>query len=236
MLISPIIPMMSMYKLPHGQYGYNGHVVNLPQNIATFIDSLPRHPTDLDIIVVRQQQSTQSHHDFRVRRSKILNALHWLISNNIYFRNITINNDNLASLPQDDNITGIHTVLKNQLILKPLKLKSHIQLIFQGLLFHMSLNTEQNNSTYNNLLNSQYLVMHPQLFGQLGVIPPSMNLTLKDILRVLFQLFFQQGLVTFQHHASTLLLLEITSNTFYYTRTEDLPSTTDLGTLLLIQR
>ena len=110
MLISPIIPMMSMYKLPHGQYGYNGHVVNLPQNIATFIDSLPRHPTDLDIIVVRQQQSTQSHHDFRVRRSKILNALQWLISNNIYFRNITINNDNLASLPQDDNITGIHTV------------------------------------------------------------------------------------------------------------------------------
>jgi len=67
MLISPIIPMMSMYKLPHGQYGYNGQVVNLPQNLTTW------HPTDLDIIIVRQQQSNQSHHDFRVRQSKVLN-------------------------------------------------------------------------------------------------------------------------------------------------------------------
>ena len=36
----------------HGQYGYNGYVINLPQDVPSFI--LPRHPNDLDIIVVRQ--------------------------------------------------------------------------------------------------------------------------------------------------------------------------------------
>ena len=53
MLISPIIPMMSIYDLLHGQYGYNGHVINLPQNVTAFINSLPRCLNDLDIIVVR---------------------------------------------------------------------------------------------------------------------------------------------------------------------------------------
>ena len=32
MLISAVIPMMSLYTLPLGQYGYSGHVVNLPQD------------------------------------------------------------------------------------------------------------------------------------------------------------------------------------------------------------
>ena len=76
MVISPVIPMISLYRLPHGQYGYNGHVVNLPQDVSSFINKLPRHPNDLDIIVVRQQNSSQSHHDFCIRRSKVVGALH----------------------------------------------------------------------------------------------------------------------------------------------------------------
>ena len=51
MLISPVIPMILLYCLPHGQYGYNGHVINLPQDVASFVNTLPRHPNDLDIIV-----------------------------------------------------------------------------------------------------------------------------------------------------------------------------------------
>lgn len=55
MLISPVIPMISLYRLPHGQYGYNGHVINLPQDVASFVNTLPHYPNDLDIIIVRQQ-------------------------------------------------------------------------------------------------------------------------------------------------------------------------------------
>ena len=42
MLISAVLPIMSFYKLPHGQYGYSGHVINLPQDVASFANSLPR--------------------------------------------------------------------------------------------------------------------------------------------------------------------------------------------------
>ena len=52
MLISAIMPIMSIYRLPYGQYGYSGHVINLPQDVSSFATSLPRLPSELDVIVV----------------------------------------------------------------------------------------------------------------------------------------------------------------------------------------
>ena len=57
MLISPVMPMTSVYRLPHGQYGYSGHVVNLPQNVSSFVSKLPQLPSDLDILLVRSGDS-----------------------------------------------------------------------------------------------------------------------------------------------------------------------------------
>ena len=37
MLISPVISLMSIYRLPRGQYRYSGHVINLPQDIPLFV-------------------------------------------------------------------------------------------------------------------------------------------------------------------------------------------------------
>jgi hypothetical protein len=67
---------MSLCQLPHGQYAYSGHVINLPQDVASFANSLPRLPTDLDIIVVRKEGIAESHRNFRVRRAVVLHALH----------------------------------------------------------------------------------------------------------------------------------------------------------------
>ena len=100
MLISTVLPIMSLYRLPHGQYGYSGHVINL----------LPRLPRDLDVIVVRKEGAAQSHRDFRVRRSVVLGALQWLIGNNKYYRSVTIESDALALLPEDGNISGLCAV------------------------------------------------------------------------------------------------------------------------------
>ena len=57
MLISPVIPLMSIYRLPHGQYGYSGHVINLPQDVPSFVMQLPRLPSNLDTVIVRKQRS-----------------------------------------------------------------------------------------------------------------------------------------------------------------------------------
>ena len=107
MLISAVLPIMTVYRLPQGQYGYSGHVVNLPQDVAS---SLPRHPQDLDVIVVRRENSNQSYRDFRVRQSAVLSALQWLIANNEYYRHITIDTGVIDQLPEDGTLSGLCTI------------------------------------------------------------------------------------------------------------------------------
>ena len=109
MLISAVLPIMSIYCLPHGQYSYSGHVINLPQDVASFATSLPRLPSELDVVVVRKEGGVQSHRDFRVRRSVVLRALQWLVAN-IYYRNVHIDPSALALLPQDDDLSGLHSM------------------------------------------------------------------------------------------------------------------------------
>ena len=83
MLISAVLPIMSLYyRLPHGQYGYSGHVINLPHYVGSFGNSLLRLPSELDIIVVRKEGATQSHRDFRVRRSVVLRVLQCMAASN----------------------------------------------------------------------------------------------------------------------------------------------------------
>ena len=110
MLISAVLPIMTLYQLPQGQYGYSGHVINLPQDVTSFVNSLPRHPADIDVIVIRKEGSSQSHRDFRVRRFRVLGALQWLVANNTYYHNIHIDPEVLAQLPEDGNLSGLCTV------------------------------------------------------------------------------------------------------------------------------
>ena len=102
MLISAVMPIMSIYKLPHGQYGYSGHVINLPQDVKSFALKLPRLSSEIDLLVVRRERE-QSHKDFRVRRRVVEEALTWLLDNNIYYRNIgvSMDEDALACLPEE---------------------------------------------------------------------------------------------------------------------------------------
>lgn len=111
-LVSAVMPIMSIYRLPHGQYGYSGHVINLPQDVASFANSLPCLPSELDVIVVRREGASQSHHDFRVRRSVMHQALLWLVTNNQYYRanNIHIDANALAQLLQDGNLSQLNSV------------------------------------------------------------------------------------------------------------------------------
>ena len=107
MLISGVLPIMSLYRLPHRQYAYSGHVINLPQDVASFANTLRQLPSELDVIVVRKEGAAELHHDFHVHRSVILCTLHWLLANNIYYRNICIDLDTLALLPEDGDLAGL---------------------------------------------------------------------------------------------------------------------------------
>ena len=110
MLISAVMPFMSIYRLPHGQYGYKGHVINLPQDITTFVSRLPRLPSQLDILLVRKEGSDNTHCDFRVRKLVVLRALKWLKQHNKFYRNIEINQDALDQLPEDGSLSSLREV------------------------------------------------------------------------------------------------------------------------------
>lgn len=113
MLISAVMPMMSLYHLPYGQLEYRGHVINLPQDVSTFARSLPRHPESLEVVIVHRADTSGTHHDFRVRRSAVLFALLWLQRNNLYYKDIPINTAALEQLPEDDQLPGIPVVTFN---------------------------------------------------------------------------------------------------------------------------
>ena len=107
MLISWALPIMSVYRLPHGQYGYSGHILNLPQNVISFINNLPRCPATINVIIVRKEVTAPTHRDFRVCRLVVLRALHWLMEHNIYYSDVTIDHSIVSQLPNDSDVTDL---------------------------------------------------------------------------------------------------------------------------------
>ena len=112
MLVSAVMSIMSIYRLPHGQYGYSGHVINLPQDVASFATRLPCLPSELDVIVVRKEGAGQSHRDFHVRRSVVLRALQWLVVHNKYYcaNRVHIDATALDQLPKDGHLTQLTAI------------------------------------------------------------------------------------------------------------------------------
>ena len=99
MLIARALPIMRVYIKPGGQRDYSGHCINLPQNVGELAHSLPRYPKDLSVMVVKMKGKDNSFKDVTVRRQNVADALHWLINNNPYYKDIIINNNSLNSLP-----------------------------------------------------------------------------------------------------------------------------------------
>ena len=109
LLIARACPIMTVYLKHGGQLGYSGHVLNLPQNIQRFIDKLPVNVSDLPVITITRQDAANTHHNFRVRRDKVLHALQWLKHNNMFYTDIEIDLDSVQHLPVD----GIPDALLN---------------------------------------------------------------------------------------------------------------------------
>ena len=79
-----------------------------PQDVVSFTLSLPRLPSELDVLVVRKN-SEHSHQDFCVRRSVVQQALSWLLDNNRYYRAnaLHINEEALQQLPEDGDLSNL---------------------------------------------------------------------------------------------------------------------------------
>ena len=112
MLVSALMPIMSTYQLPQGQYGYSGHVINLSQDVASFSNSFPRLHFELDVVFVRKEGTDQSHRHFHVRRNVVHRALQWLVMHNKYYRanNVCIDGNALDQLPEGGNLAQLRVI------------------------------------------------------------------------------------------------------------------------------
>ena len=119
MLISRVCPIMQVYRKHGGQRGYKGHVLNLPQDIQSFLNRLPARVADLPVMIVRRHGADDTHRDFTVCRHRVLEALSWLKTNNPFFKDIEIDRNLIQSLPEngvpeelryvmDDNEFSVH--------------------------------------------------------------------------------------------------------------------------------
>jgi hypothetical protein len=57
MLISPLLAIMSIFRLPGGQLVQRGFVANFSQNIQPICDILPRLPKDLPLLILKKKIS-----------------------------------------------------------------------------------------------------------------------------------------------------------------------------------
>uniref|UniRef100_A0ABD2VSF2 DUF6570 domain-containing protein n=1 Tax=Trichogramma kaykai TaxID=54128 RepID=A0ABD2VSF2_9HYME len=117
MLISRVHPVVSLYRINGGQYAYSGSVMNFTQNIHEYIDTLPMNVKELTTILFNRD-TAHGVAQFRVRSDKVLCTLLWLKRHNIYYKDISISNDNLDKLPSDGQIVSM---LKNMNIVESIE-------------------------------------------------------------------------------------------------------------------
>ena len=119
MLISCALPIMKVYVKPGGQHGYSGHCINLPQKVSELAQSLPRFPKNIPLIMVTMNGKNNNFKDVIVRKSKVEQALSWLMKNNPHYDKIKFDSDALNSLPTNgipDDLQTIETVAAEECI------------------------------------------------------------------------------------------------------------------------
>ena len=112
MLISPIISIMSAYRLEGGRLAYKGNVINFKQDGVEFSRSLPRRVGELPVVIVRRRnsRSPNTFSEFRVRREAVREWLDFLRDENPSFAalfaedQMVMNASALDSLPEDEYV------------------------------------------------------------------------------------------------------------------------------------
>ena len=112
MLISPILAVMSIYRLPGGALINRGFCANFSQDIGELLQTLPRLPKDLPLLILKKKDQNNNVKQFNVKRERVHNVLKYLCQNNTAYiaNNIKIDQNNLEQLPLDDIPQDLNTI------------------------------------------------------------------------------------------------------------------------------
>ena len=107
-LISMRIPFMKMIALPRGQQrSIHGPAVNIPANLSSICDLLPRLPSESQLIPMKLKRKLKykGHYMYEyICPAKPFTALRWLKSQSHIYANITIN-PNWEEQSEEDHLT-----------------------------------------------------------------------------------------------------------------------------------
>lgn len=106
-------------KLIRGQqYKYSKHCVSFLRDTGSLFSQLPRLPKEVDIIVLRPKKISNNAHAIRtfrremtVRRAVVEKWLRFLIQNHPGYRDLQIDYERLAQLPEDGDVGDQVTIL-----------------------------------------------------------------------------------------------------------------------------
>lgn len=132
MLIAPVLPLMTVFRVRGGGRACRGHCANFSQDVRTFTRVLPRRTRDVPIVIVRRQVNNGSSSsnnngrptnnnntdnalefdDVRINRQRVLKLLAWLAENNPVYRELGIQIDIEAveALPVDGYAEDLRVV------------------------------------------------------------------------------------------------------------------------------
>ena len=116
MLLSPVHPIMSVYRLPSGGNVSRGYVANFKQDSVTFIKQIPLKPSELPCMIIRRQGQQNTSADFKVCRARVEAVGRFLVDHHPGLRthSVTFNEQQCASLPENGTLEGIEEIVHNE--------------------------------------------------------------------------------------------------------------------------
>ncbi|CAN0553986.1 unnamed protein product, partial [Laminaria digitata] len=100
-MIARAHPICKVIRQPGGHYAYEGHVINISQDITTIATDLPWLPNldELPIIIIQPPNGGDwKGREFKVNPTRVETALVWLIAYSPAYRDVRIDIGRLAEL------------------------------------------------------------------------------------------------------------------------------------------
>jgi hypothetical protein len=104
MLISPILAIMSVFRLPGGALINRGFCANFTQDIEPLCKTLPRLTKDLPVLILKKKDQQNNTKQFIVNRHRVEICLEFLCNNNPQYKihGIKFDRDRLNGLPLNE--------------------------------------------------------------------------------------------------------------------------------------
>jgi hypothetical protein len=103
-LISLAYVVVRIYRKRDNTRAISGHVITVPQDVATFTNRLPRAASNAGMVLIRSKNNPGEFRQLKVRRASVLRALQWLIANNDLYRHVQIDRAALDALPEEGQL------------------------------------------------------------------------------------------------------------------------------------